>query len=467
MRSRVKLAPPDYADFVAAKLQPFYGIGMQGPFDLPASLFDHQKALTTWSLKRGKSALFADTGLGKSRMEMAWCDQVTKHTQEPVILYTPLAVAIQMQNEGHKIGIHSTIAREQSDIRPGINITNYERMHKFESSQFGGVCLDESGCIKHHTSQTFQMLTSMYQRTEFKLAATATPAPNDWVEFGTHAEFLGICTRAEMLAEFFTHDGGDTSVWRLKKHAQSVFWKWVVSWGVLIKSPTDLGFDGSAYILPKMHVHEHVVDFEIDPDEGTFFPRLASSLQEQHVIRRQSTSARVRACADVINNSGIDTWLVWCDLNDESEQLKKSIHMSVEVRGSTPLPLKESTLMGFADGTIKRMISKTSIAGYGLNYQRCSHMAFVGATNSYESYYQAVRRCYRFGQTQEVHIHLFSSRAEQSVLANLKRKEDAAERMSAELIAVTRGEVMDSVFGATRMTNDHSPSVPMELPTFI
>ena len=247
----------DYLQMVERKLAMTAPTGITDRVEMPAGLFPHQAALTAWALRRGRAAIFADTGLGKMRMELVWADVVNKHTERPVMIHTPLAVAAQIAAEAAKIGIQATVVREASQVTPGINITNYDRLHKFDPSIFGGIVLDESGCIKHSDSRTFRLLTDAYRDTPFKLPATATPAPNDWTELGTHAEFLGICTKQEMLAEFFTHDGGDTSVWRLKGHARTIFWRWVATWGAMIRKPSTLGFDDGAYNLPPLHLHEH------------------------------------------------------------------------------------------------------------------------------------------------------------------------------------------------------------------
>lgn len=276
----------DYSSFVAKKLGSVPATGIASGFSLPGSLFPHQSALTAWALRRGRAAIFADTGLGKSRMQVSWADAVHKHTGRPVLILAPLAVASQTVDEGCRLGVEIKLCRESSDVGPGINITNYDRLHKFDPSIYGGVVLDESSCIKHHTAKTLQTLLVAFRDTQFKLCATATPAPNDWTELGTHAEFLGVCTRQEMLAEFFTHDGGDTSVWRLKGHARHVFWRWVCQWGALVRKPSDLGFDDSAYALPPLHLHEHTVDTEM-PTNGMLFATEAQTLSERRTARRR------------------------------------------------------------------------------------------------------------------------------------------------------------------------------------
>lgn len=457
----------DYQSFVSRKLSTVPPTGIADGFVLPESLFGHQSALTSWALRRGRAAIFADTGLGKMRMELAWADAVTRYTRKPVMIHTPLAVAAQLAAEATLIGISAKVCREASDLAAGINITNYDRLHKFDASIFGGVVLDESGCIKHHDTKTFQALTAAYRKTPFKLPATATPAPNDWSELGTHAEFLGICTRAEMLAEFFTHDGGDTSVWRLKGHARDIFWKWVATWGAMIRKPSNLGFDDGAYNLPALHLHEHHVAYEL-PLNGMLFAAEAQTLSERRDARRASIEDRVKECAALVNSESAEPWVVWCDLNSEGDALTKAISGAVQIAGADSVEVKEQRLIDFAAGRIRVLVSKPSICGWGLNWQHSARMAFVGVTDSYEAYYQAVRRCWRFGQKRDVHVHIFASKSEGAVVSNLKRKEREAGAMADALSAETHDAVMASVVGESqRETNSHNAVRRVSAPTWL
>ena len=457
----------NYQDYVQRKLSRVPPTGIASGFDLPASLFPHQSALTGWAIKRGRAAIFADTGLGKSRMQLAWANAVQRHTGRPVLILAPLAVAPQTVAEGIDLGIEVKHCRDGSETAgQRIVITNYDRLHRFEPAEFGGVVLDESSCIKHHDTKTLKTLLSAFTQTPFKLCATATPAPNDWTELGTHAEFLGICTRQEMLAEFFTHDGGDTSVWRLKGHARHLFWQWVSTWGAMVRKPSDLGFDDAAYALPPLHLHEHTVKTEM-PINGMLFAAEAQTLSERREARRMSITDRVSDCAAIVNSDSQEPWVVWCDLNAEGDALTKAIDGAVQIAGADAVEVKEQRLADFAAGRIRVLVSKPSICGFGLNWQHSARMAFVGVTDSFESYYQAVRRCWRFGQKRDVHVHVFASSAEGAVVANIKRKERDANAMGESLSSETRDAVMAEVTGLTRATNTHNAGQRVTVPAFL
>lgn len=425
------------------------------------SMFPHQVALTRWACRRGRAAIFADTGLGKTRVQLAWADTIGVDT----LILAPLAVAEQTVDEGQSIGVSVTHARENRDIQPGINITNYDRIHKFDCQRFGAVVLDESSIIKHHDAKTLQILLDTFRNTPYKLACTATPAPNDWTELGNHAEFLGVRSRSEMLAEFFVHDGGETQTWRLKKHGREIFWRWVASWGALVRSPADLGYDASAYNLPPLNVFQHIVSVPHDQSDS-LFPIEAQSLMERRQARRESIEFRARECARLVNESS-DPWVVWCDLNAEGDMLTDLIDGAIQIAGTDSSDEKERRLRMFADGGCRVLISKPSICGFGLNWQHCAHMAFVGVTDSFEAYYQAVRRCWRFGQRRPVNVHIFASPREGSIIANLQRKEDDAKRMGAMLSVETGDAVRNSVMGFTKDTNSYVPQSAITVPTWL
>ena len=454
-----------YSDFVSRKLSSSPATGITGPVQMPAGLFPHQSDLARWAVRRGRAAIFADTGLGKSRMQLAWSDIVRRESGCRVLILAPLAVAPQTVAEGAEIGVEVVHARDGADTDAGIIITNYDRLHRFDPSAFGAVVLDESSIIKHHDAKTLKTLLEAFRETPFKLCATATPAPNDWTELGTHAEFLGVCSRSEMLAEFFVHDGGDTQTWRIKGHAKHAFWQWVASWGALVRSPADLGHDASAYRLPPVDLREHIIRSDyIAP--GSLFVTEAQSLMERREARRDSIADRVRECAAVVN-ADRESWVIWCDLNAEGDALRAAIPDAVEVRGADDLDVKEQRLRDFASGKIRVLVTKPSIAGFGLNWQHCARMAFVGVTDSFESYYQAVRRCWRFGQTRTVCVHIFASEREGAVVANLKRKEADALAMSEMLSGETRAAVQANVLGMVRQTNPYNATRRVTVPRFL
>lgn len=456
-----------YTDFVAGKLGRDLPTGLASVPTLDVGMFAHQRDLASWALRRGRCAVFANTGLGKSRIEMAYAQHVPGH----VLVLTPLAVGPQMVAEAAAIGLCARQARDESDMTDDcrVYVTNYERMHRFDPGRFAAVVCDESSCIKHHDAKLFRSLCDAFERTPFRLCGTATPAPNDFTELGTHAEFLGMCSRAEMLSEYFVHDGGDTQSWRLKGHARGAFWRWVASWGALLRHPRDLGYDETGYDLPELSVEQHVIpaDLAMVKASGQMFASEARTLSDRRTARRTTVDARVAACVETIAREPDESWVVWCELNAESGALAAAIPGAVEVRGSDDIDAKEARLAAFTSGHARVMVTKPSIAGWGLNWQHCARVAFVGVSDSWEQYYQAVRRCWRFGQKRPVQVHLFASELEGAVLANLRRKEEDARRMADALAAETAAVVRDAVRGAPRATNPYEPRKAMVVPRWI
>lgn len=458
----------DYAAFVDRKLTRSPATGMATVPALLPALKPHQRDLVGWALRRGRSAIFADTGLGKMLMELVWSAEVARHTGGDVLILAPLAVAQQIEAEGARFGIPVTRCHDAADVRPGINVTNYDRIHRFDAARFVAVVLDESGCIKHHDTKTLRVLLDAFAATPWKLCGSATPAPNDWTELGTHAEFLGVCSRTEMLAEFFCHDGGETQVWRLKGHARIAFWRFVATWAALVRRPSDLGHDDADYALPPLDVREHILaaDAGTVKASGMLFATEARSLMERRTARRASTDARVARCAADVNAHG-EACVVWCDLNAESDALAKAINGAVEIRGSDDLATKEARLTAFARGEIRVLVTKPSICGWGLNWQHCRRTAFVGVTDSWEAYYQAVRRFWRFGQRRHVEVDIYASEVEGAVVANLRRKEESARSMAEALSAETREAVRAEVTGQLRVTNEYAPGVRLVVPAWL
>jgi hypothetical protein len=458
----------EYAQFLERKARRVNRVGFE-PGPVSSALFPFQADLARWAVRRGRAAVFAATGLGKTRIELEWARHVARHTGGPVLVLAPLAVAPQMVEEGARIGLAVTHARDGAEVSGAVTVTNYDRLHRFDPSAFAGVVLDESSCIKHQHSKTLAALLAAFERTPYRLSATATPAPNDYTELGTQAEFLGIATRTEMLSEFFVHDGGDTQVWRLKRHARRDYWRWVASWAALVRRPSDLGHADDGYELPPLEVAHHVV--AADQSEvfatGRLFVAEAGDLTERRAARRASIAHRVERCAAAVNAEPSEPWVVWGDLNAETEALARAIPGAVEVRGPQTIEEKEATLEGFARGDIRVLVSKPSICGWGLNWQHAARMAFVGVTDSWEAYHQAIRRVWRFGQRRAVHVHVFASEAEGSVIANLRRKEADAERMAEELSAETRAAVRDEVLGRAARTSTYRPAAPLTIPDWL
>jgi hypothetical protein len=457
-----------YSEFVAQKLTRTPATGIKNVPALSKYLFPFQRDLVRWALRRGRTAIFASTGLGKTPMQLEWARHVSDYTKRPVLVLAPLAVAQQTQEQGARMGIDVALCRDSDDLCDGVNVANYERLHRFDCGQFGGVVLDESSIIKHHDAKTLGLLMDAFAQTPFKLCATATPAPNDYTELGTHAEFLGVCSRAEMLSEFFCHDGGETQVWRVKGHARQSFWRFVASWGALVRMPSDLGYEDGGYQLPPLNVEQHIIpaDREQVRAAGLLFAEEASTLSERRDARRASISARVRECAAVVNDDN-QPWIVWCDLNAESDALRDAIPGALEVRGSDSLEDKEQKLRAFSTGNARVLITKPSIAGFGLNWQHCARVAFVGVTDSWEAYYQAVRRCWRFGQNRPVNVHVFASELEGEVVRNLQRKEADALRMAEDLSTETRESLRSEVFGQQRQTREYEPNSEMQIPNWL
>jgi superfamily II DNA or RNA helicase len=458
----------DYSAFLARKLAVVAPSGFE-PKKSKVPLFPFQGDLVAWALRRGRAAIFAATGLGKTRMQLEWARQVCAHTKGSVLILAPLAVAAQTVAEGASVGVPVALCRDGADVRPGINIANYERLHKFDPGSFRGIVLDESSCIKHHTAKTFDLLVQAFGRTDYKLCATATPAPNDYTELGTHAEFLGVCSRAEMLAEFFCHDGGETQVWRLKGHARRQFWKWVSSWGALVRTPADLGYAEDGYRLPPLSVEQHILKVDVREvlATGDLFGGGSRSLMDRRRARKDSLEARTVACAKLVMESS-ERWVVWCDLNSEQDALEKLFgDECISVYGALDIDEKESRLARFVAGERRILLGKPSIFGFGLNLQMCARMAFVGLTDSWESYFQAVRRCWRFGQTRPVEVHVYASELEGAVVDNIERKAEDAERMAQELSAETAAAVRNEVRGVVRLRAESGATKPLTRPEWL
>jgi len=435
----------DYDRFIKAKAATSTPVGFD-PQDMGGDLFNFQRAIVEWACRRGRAAIFADTGLGKTAMQVEWARQVNEHTGGDVLIAAPLCVAQQTVEEAAKFGIHVRYCRDQKDAKPGITITNYEMLERFNPADFAGVVLDESSILKAHDSKTRARITAMFADTPYRLSCTATPSPNDHMELGNQCEFLGVMSATEMLAMFFVHDGGDTSQWRLKGHGKTRFWEWMSTWAICIRNPADLGFDGARYVLPGLRMHEHVVD-SAEALPGQLFSGIAQTLTERRDAKRQSMSERIKVAADLVNSHDRPA-IVWCHLNAESEAIAAAIPDAVEVTGSMTLDQKEVAIMAFTHGTKRVIVTKPSIAGFGMNWQHCRDMVFAGLDDSYESFYQAIRRCYRFGQHHIVDVHLVSAESEGAVKANLERKQAQADDMASSMVAHMREMTKQAIKGS-------------------
>ena len=395
-------------------------------------LFPFQRDVVRWALRRGKAAIFADCGLGKTPMQLEWAQKVVEHTGRNVLILAPLAVAQQTAREGEKFGIVVNVCKTGKDVNPGINIANYERLHHFSPEQFGGIVLDESSILKAQFGLMRHEITEFARSIPYRLAASATPAPNDLVELVNHAEFFGIMSEAEIKGLFFTQDGNSSNTFRLRRHAEQDFWKWMASWSVAMRRPSDLGYSDDGFILPPCHINPVTVDVDVF-QTGTLFAVEAVGLAEQRAARRASLESRVAAAAELVNASS-DPWLVWCDLNDESAALARAIPDAVEVTGSDSPEYKEAAMLGFSAGEHRVLVTKASIAGFGMNWQHCPNVVFVGLSHSYEAYYQAVRRSWRFGQKRPVNVYIITSIADGQVVANIERKEQQAMDMFDQIV---------------------------------
>lgn len=426
--------------------------------DLHPALFAFQADICRWALRRGRAAVFAGTGLGKSLIELSYADAVVGETHGSVLILAPLAVAQQLAREAAKFGIHATLCREVGDVRPGINITNYDRMERFDADYFDGVVLDESSLLKGMASRTRLYLTEAFRDTPYRLAATATPAPNDFMELGNHAEFLGVLSMQEMLSTFFINDQTSTKQWRLKGHALDSFWRWVASWGVMLRHPRDLGYEDERYDLPALNQHEHVVAHGVG--------ELAKTLGERQRAKRESIAERVAKAAALVNESDAQ-WIVWCHLNAEQDALQSAIPDAISLRGADTLERKEQGIRAFCYEGARVLVSKPSMFGYGLNLQSCHNMAFVGLNDSWEQIYQAVRRCYRFGQEREVNVHFIAAEAEGAVLENIHRKEAQADEMAAAMVTNMADITKIKLNGARRHVEPYEPGMGIAIPGWL
>ena len=454
----------EYAKFLETKRERVAPVGFAvEPGDINAQLFAWQSDIVRWALKRGRAALFEDCGLGKTAQQLEWARHVVAHTGRAVIIVAPLAVSDQTVREGAKFGIAINKCRECGDVKPSaVNVTNYERLGKFNPDDFAGIVLDESSILKAYDGKTRRDITEFARRIEYRLCCTATPAPNDTIELCNHAEFLDIMSGKEMLAMFFRQDGNTTHKWRLKNHARRSFWQWMAEWSIAVRKPSDIGYADDGYALPELAMIDEVVTNSVH--DGFLFAMEACTLAERRASRRDTLQERVALAARLCNESS-EQWIVWCDFNAEGDAITAAIPDAVQVKGSDTCEHKEKTLNDFATGAIRVLVSKPSIAGFGMNFQSCHNVIFVGLSDSYESFYQAIRRCWRFGQKCRVNCHVLMSDSDGAVLANIKRKERQAAEMFDEIV---RNYSPRTTIGKSRRDElDYAPDMPLEIPQWL
>jgi hypothetical protein len=421
----------EYSEFIANKRIRHLPSGIAvAKENINPILFPFQNDVARWCLERGKSCMAMNTGLGKTLTSLEWAKQLGVRT----LLLAPLAVGKQTEREAIRFSYDAKYSRKEEDTKSEqIVITNYEMMDHFDASRYEAVIISEASIMKSFEGKTKKKMLEKFAYTKYKLPETATPSPNDDMELGNLAEFVGAMSRNEMLAMFFTHDGGNTSQWRLKGHAEDKFWQWVASWMVCVQSPSDLGYDNGAYALPKLHTIEHAVDVE-DFSSNTLFATEALTLADQRKSKKNSLSARIDALAEVVHSEPDEQWLVWCELNIEGDTLEKTLNGAVQIAGCDKDDFKESAMLDFIDGNVRTLVCKPSMFGYGLNLQNCARQAFVSVSHSWEGTHQAIRRSWRFGQKKEVYIHQFYAAQEAAILRNLKRKQASSERQIAAMV---------------------------------
>jgi superfamily II DNA or RNA helicase len=410
-----------YRDYIASKASSIAPSGFQ-PAEINANAKTHQRAVLDFALNMGRSAAFLDTGLGKSFIELEFARQCAEETGKPSLILTPLAVAGQMVREGQKFGIEARQIREQSEVGQGIMVANYERLSKLDPASFGAVILDESGILKAFGGKMSTMLCEAFRGTKYKLAATATPAPNDHMEIGQHSDFLDVMEGPEMLSRWFIADQKQMGAYRLKGHAKESFWQWVASWSRCATLPSDLGGDDTGYVLPDVHrrIHQVTADRMEDIPDGMLFRIPEMSATSFHAEKRRTLKERCELAADLANHDKPVT--IWCETNEESTLLTKLVNGAVEVRGDQSADEKEDRLLGFVEGRYRALVTKPKLAGFGMNFQHCAHAIFASISFSYEQHYQAVRRSHRFGQLQTVTNDIVIADTEAQVWQIVQRK---------------------------------------------
>ena len=460
----------EYMTFLAGKRPTVPDAGFRvAPDTLHAGLLPHQRAIVAWALRKGRCAVWADTGLGKAFIALEWSRQLlARGHAKRILILAPLAVAQQFVREGTKWGVPVTYARESSQVVDGVTVTNYDRLHLFDASTFEAVVLDESSVLKSFDGSTKMALVKAFARTPYRLCCTATPAPNDLVELCNHAEFLSIMRPAEMIARFFTVRGAEAerSKQKLKRHCVRDFYQWLASWAIACKLPSDLGYSDDGYVLPTLSIEAHFVAIDWAPDGHLFFTEL-KGVTERAKVRRTTVDSRVEAAVRIVDAEPNEQWLLWYGRLDEARGLAKALPRAEIVQGSDSVDRKEDLLRRFADGEVRVLITHPSIAGFGLNFQSCARMAFVGLSDSYESYYQSIRRSWRFGQVRPVTAHIVLTEPERAIYDNVLRKEREAGDLTRELVQAMAEFERLELADKQDWSDVYDPVMPMVVPAWL
>lgn len=453
-----------YEDFLRSKEIRAQLSGMTRVPELSAHLFPHQRATVEFLLKAGRGAAFLDTGMGKTAVELEYGKRIVEHENKPVLMLAPLAVGKQHMREAERFGVETSIARDQSDVTGArIYITNYERLHLFDRHAFGGLILDESSIVKSYTGKTTKALMEFGKDVRWKLPATATPAPNDHMELGQHAQFLGVMDSSEMLARWFIADQSEMGRYRLKRHGIKPFWSWVASWARCVGKPSDLGFSDEGFDLPPLNIHQHVVETDLTAGaDGMLFRIPDTSATSIHKEKRLTANDRAQKIAELVRAEPNEPWMIWVETDYDADAITALLPEAVEVRGTMKPEVKEERLDAFTQGSIRILVSKPSIAGFGLNWQHCARTAFVGLSFSYEMFYQAIRRFWRFGQSRAVECHIAMAETETAIWQTIQRKKADHETMKEEMFEAMRREVLVS-----HVKHAYNPTQAARLPAWI
>lgn len=459
----------DYRQLVTRSIVRYEGRDIGGPYQLPDAIRQHQRNAVEFALEKGSAALFLDTGLGKSLCAFSYAAEVTRHTGKPVLMLAPLGVTAQHLKEANRFGFDDVqIARDMDGIGPGLNLCNYERLHLLDPGAFGGLVLDESSIIKNFTGTTTRRLMEFGGHIPFRLACTATPAPNDHMELGQHCQFLGVMRSNEMLSRWFLADQSEMGRYRLKRHAVNSFWNWVSSWARCAERPSDLGGDDAGYNLPPLNLHRHIVKTDIVSDAGDdegqalLFRMPSASATSIHREKRKTANDRAAKIAELVRSEPGEAWIIWVDTDYDADAVKSLLPEATEVHGRMTPEQKEAGLAAFSECRARILITKGSIAGFGLNWQHCARVAFVGLSYSYEAFYQSVRRCWRYGQTRQVDVHVACAETEEAIWQAIVRKRDDHDAMKVHMRAA-----MARAQEEVRSTkHDYQPQKPASLPAW-